>query len=166
MPSLLIPMSIIMIMFGDLTRIEWESDFGREHAHWMRGKCRQNDSLEIVHDKKHEAANNIFSLIQLQSSHDYSHTKTLLQTHRTSMCVRECARSFRHVSKTSKIIMISNRRRKKIKWEILNRAKWICVDCRKKTTKTAKVWKRTRKANNNEHSIGITVYFFPSTWNL
>lgn len=30
----------IMIMFGDLTRIEWESEFQREHAHRNRGNSR------------------------------------------------------------------------------------------------------------------------------
>lgn len=88
---LLIPLSIIMMMFGDLTRIEWESDFGREHAHWMRGKCRQNDSFEIC--ARLEATNNIFSLIQLQSSDDYSHTK-ILQIHTwVSACVCVSARA-------------------------------------------------------------------------
>lgn len=141
---LLIPLSIMMIMFGDLTRKEWESDFRREHAHWMRGKCRQNDSFEIC--ARLEATNNIFSLIQLQSSDDYSHTK-ILQIH-TWVCVCVCVSA----SVSSCLENIKNyndfQLKKKLKWKILNRVKlYVCVDCqkKKKTTKTTKASKQARK---------------------
>lgn len=104
-----VPMSI-MIMFGDLTRIEWESEFKREHAHWKRGN-RMELHVEAKSDQK------IYIFLK---SNWYAIIWRLFRTHTHT----------RHVPWTSneqkKIVIISNQtKRKRERWYGVKWVRWL-----------------------------------------